>query len=331
MTDIRRRLSAFMIGFAALGLLGQAPPPPPPPPEPDDGRIIGGTPAGPGEFPWQVEIYWKEPPANGKPPWQAAHKCGGALVSPDSRATSTVWVVTAAHCLYSKSYRPRTIAREIGVRVGFVRLDQVSSGERFNIAPGGIIVHPAYIAAREYAPGPVGTRFDGRLETRREYRTGYTHDLALLKLDRPVPRSALARPIALAQSGVAIGQEVAVSGWGVSGGEGAPGAAGVSLSAETKSPAQLQFVTVQVKPCEPDQAGGPTLPTHFCAGAPGKDSCMGDSGGPVALADTPPLLVGIVSRRPFGVQTCGGRNVQTRYTRIDAEAAYWLTTMMKSR
>ena len=46
-------------------------------------RIVGGTDANPGAWPWQVTLDYSGHPG--------PHWCGGSIVTPD-------WIVTAAHC-----------------------------------------------------------------------------------------------------------------------------------------------------------------------------------------------------------------------------------------
>ena len=46
-------------------------------------RIVGGTNANPGAWPWQVTMDYTE--------HNAPHWCGGSIVTPH-------WIVTAAHC-----------------------------------------------------------------------------------------------------------------------------------------------------------------------------------------------------------------------------------------
>ena len=57
-------------------------------------QIVGGAPASPGEWPWQVVVF------------PGDFQCGGSLVSPQ-------WVVTAAHC--TEGFAPADIVVVAGV------------------------------------------------------------------------------------------------------------------------------------------------------------------------------------------------------------------------
>ncbi|NXG57906.1 ACRO protein, partial [Hemiprocne comata] len=69
-------------------------------------RVVGGTNAWPGAWPWIVSI---------QNPWQTGmgHICGGSLISPQ-------WVLTAAHCFVETRYV--TMWRVV---IGATRLSQL--------------------------------------------------------------------------------------------------------------------------------------------------------------------------------------------------------------
>ncbi|CAN2391719.1 Transmembrane protease, partial [Pristimantis euphronides] len=80
-------------------------------------RIVGGTPARIGDWPWQVSLQIKQ-----------SHVCGGSIITPE-------WIVTAAHCVYG-SY---SNTRQWTVYAGSTRK---SSGQAFFVER--IISHPMY-------------------------------------------------------------------------------------------------------------------------------------------------------------------------------------------
>ncbi|XP_019351000.1 serine protease 27 [Alligator mississippiensis] len=83
-------------------------------------RIVGGTDARAGEFPWQVSVR-----LNG------THFCGGSLISHQ-------WVLTAAHC-FQKSRDPA----QFSVLLGAVRL-QDPGPQAAVVAAGAVVVNPRY-------------------------------------------------------------------------------------------------------------------------------------------------------------------------------------------
>ncbi|XP_025063451.1 transmembrane protease serine 5 [Alligator sinensis] len=86
-----------------------------------DARVIGGSDAAPGRWPWQVSLHL-----------DAQHLCGGSLVAPE-------WVVTAAHCVHS--YRHLPVSRW-QVFAGLVT--QAVGWQAIGAMPGSILSHPHY-------------------------------------------------------------------------------------------------------------------------------------------------------------------------------------------
>nr|XP_050035767.2 transmembrane protease serine 9-like [Dermacentor andersoni] len=91
-------------------------------------NIIGGAPALPGEFPWQVSV--RKMSAMG-----SRHHCGGALLTDR-------WVLTAAHCVVNSVGRTASPA-ELLVRVG--EYDQRRpEGSEVQVRVTHVLPHPGY-------------------------------------------------------------------------------------------------------------------------------------------------------------------------------------------
>lgn len=207
---------------------------------------------------------------------EPAHRsiyCGGSVAD-------ATHVITAAHCLEGET------ADSMDVVVGRTRLAD-DFGERVPVASIGM--HPGFDSST------------------------MNHDIAVLRLERPIAAPAPIAPASPDEAGLAApGQPVRVAGWGL---------VGESLSPD----ALMQAPLTVIGPNRCRKAWGAEFDTNLqvCAGTPDlgvPDSCSGDSGGPL-VADGPagPRLVGIVS---YGSDPCGDPLSPGGYTRVSSESAF---------
>ena len=82
--------------------------------------IVGGTPADPGEYPWQALV---EP---------GPYTCGGSVIDRE-------WVLTAAHCVVGYESNPGAVVIKLGEH-----LLSVSDGSEQQRTASAVIVHPGY-------------------------------------------------------------------------------------------------------------------------------------------------------------------------------------------
>ena len=266
----------------------------------DTEMIVGGTAAPDGKYPWQVRLYSNMDDTIGF--------CGGSIIAPQ-------WVLTAGHCLIDSD----------AVVVGYGSNDRTKTKK---IESEKIIVHPGYIA-------------------------GEKADLALVKLKQPIPDAAAISfaDAAKEQALIPAGATVTVTGWGaiwdfqafqnavdVMAGRKSVSEKKLLTNEELEAPRKLHEVDIEVidpKECKavyeslqvPDFVVGDT---EICATGPtgGKDSCFGDSGGPLIVADKGNdkgyTQVGIVSWGP----QCGNPLFPGVYTRVSSFSD-WIETNLK--
>ena len=326
------RMSGAVALSVATGVVAQETVPPPAPPvdvtlsvlpaaeADDDSRIVGGIDAPAGSAPWQVEIfstanftptdiandrslrdndpgkkfYWL------KEPWEIAHRCGGVLIAPD-------WVATAAHCI-------------TGTPGDFLKMRKVLIGTQNIGEQGGGAVYRIDRAA-------IHARYKPDIKT---------NDIALLHIvaeGRPDPAAiARAKPIRILGTRpndrpLGDAQDVVVTGWGLTAQEqDAPGHRTASGAPNRASP-KLKQVGLKTLPdarCEAvGKYTGKLDRTTICAGSADgvKDSCAGDSGGPMTRSQgSEMVLVGLVS---WGVG-CALPGTPAIYTRVSALTS-WIT------
>ncbi|XP_042556123.1 kallikrein-4 [Dipodomys spectabilis] len=134
------------------------------------------------------------------------------------------------------------------------------------------------------------------------------NDLMLIKLNESVVESHTIRSIAVATQCPTPGESCLVSGWG--------------LLRNGRLPSRLQCVNISV--VSEEQCKEVFSPVYhysmFCAGGgpDGKDSCNGDSGGPIVCNQH---LQGLVS---LGLDKCGQPSVPSVYTNL-CKFTNWIT------
>jgi hypothetical protein len=272
-------------------------------PEDDTPRSMGGKPISIKGAPWQAQIFGAFPketydnqfPNDKRPLWQKRHYCGGSLIARD-------WVLTAAHCIdqdmVDAGYKVRLGVQDIS-------RDDKQEGQTFKI--DRIVRHAKYEAV-----------------PRLTLPNMYTNDIALVHIvdDGPArPRDpARIREIPLYHGpAVAGGTAVVGIGWGTS-----------TSTDKTVPNALLLKVgleTMELGKCQNLPGYGPQK-VHdrvTCATNPGRNTCKGDSGGPIILKRGTPTLIGVIS---WGKGRCSGDGKPAIYTRVDRYYD-WIQQAMK--
>jgi len=239
-----------------------------------------------GEHPARIQGGW--PADKYEWPWIAAllnngrQFCGGSLIDQKH-------ILTAAHCV---AHMSRYDVANLKVRLGDYEINTFGETETFESEASRVVRHKGF-----------------------SQQTLHT-DVAIVTLKNPVPANhPHIRPVCLPPLGGSsyAGQTATVIGWG-------------SLSEKGRQPNTLQEVTVKIwensvcRDTYGNTAPGGITKHMLCAGQKGKDSCSGDSGGPMQIASGSSWMqIGVVS---WGIG-CGKSHYPGVYARI-TELRDWI-------
>ncbi|XP_037093168.1 CLIP domain-containing serine protease 14D-like [Pollicipes pollicipes] len=261
-------------------------------------RIVGGTEVPIGKYPWVALLGYTSP----RTP-QTQYLCGGSLISRQH-------VLTAAHC----------VAGVAPLQLTTVRLGEHEIGRATDCQeqPGDA---PICNSPEDFRVSTIMVHSGFNLRVPQRQRS---NDIALLKLDRPVTEGFFISKVCLPFGDIGrrnlAGVSMMAAGFGRTGPQDTAPSSSVLLEV-TLPGVDQQSCAATIRNLQ-----GNLGPQQLCAGGQqGRDSCGGDSGGPLMLADRfsrgPPYsLVGIIS---FGNRFCGNGGVPSVNTRV-SEYLNWI-------
>jgi secreted trypsin-like serine protease len=292
-------------------------------------KIVGGTKAAEGAYPFQVGLLKvkREKDGSARP---LAQFCGGSLLTER-------WVLTAAHC-FVRGEKGKIASiddvREIAAHVGGNNL----VGKADRILAKRIVIHPKYV------PGTS------------------VNDIAMVELERPPSAEAVnvGQVTVITKDTEAeilpVNAELTIIGWGMTEAKkSSMDLLETKVTAVDRGACNRVLTTARMKGSDIDQAlsdlaftmnispasrksleqnlvqfGGTVTAQMICAAAPvdGHDTCPGDSGGPILrkYPNGKMVQVGIVS---FGIGECGVAAMPGVYTRLSLYTD-WMTQVVES-
>lgn len=278
-------------------------------------KIVGGTKAAEGAYPFQVALLRvrRNPDGSFTP---VAQFCGGTLVT-------ARYVLTAAHCL-AQGERGKissiTSPKDIAIMVGSTNL----LGKADRILVKRVVTHPRYV------PGTS------------------VNDIALLELERAPTTESGAQRVTVVTSeteatALPVNGDLTIIGWGMTEAKRpSMDLLETTVKAVDRNACNRVLTMARMQAGDLDRAfsdlsftfnlspvarksleqtivqnGGSVTAQMICAGAEvdGRDTCPGDSGGPILrrLANGQLVQVGVVS---FGIGQCGVAALPGVYTRL---------------
>ncbi|KAL2741743.1 CLIP domain-containing serine protease HP8-like [Vespula maculifrons] len=259
-------------------------------------RIIGGTRTALDEFPWMTLLEYQHPRGR-------TTACGGVLINER-------YVLTAAHCLKGKDL-PKTWT-----------LTSVRLGEYDTSSEKDCIQEEDEVICSD-DPITVGIEEQIVHEQYRPLSKDQKYDIALLRLSRNIVSTKYIKPICLPRT-PSFGQKMYVAGWGKT-----------EFNSSSDFKLKLALPLTDKNDCDRtyDQVGIRLGFGQICAGGQkGKDSCRGDSGGPLMSIENLPngdgiwVTVGVVS---FGPTPCGMPGWPGVYTKV-YDFVPWITSKIRS-